>query len=36
MLGTIQFDHHFCLVAVKICDVISYNVLSAEAEWVAA
>ena len=31
MLGAIQFYHQFCLVAVKIHDVIPYHILSSES-----
>ena len=36
MLRTIQFNYQFCLVAIEINNIITDNILSAEAEFHAA
>ena len=36
MLGTVQFYHQFCFVTVKICDVISDDILPAKTAGIAA
>ena len=36
VLGAVQLYHHFCLMAVKINDIIPYHILSAEAVFCTA
>ena len=36
MLGSVQFDNQFGLVAIEINNIISYDILSAKSKWVFA